>query len=104
MRYSHPKVLLVALFLCLVPTAMASTMWYVDGNNGSDSNNCLSALTACQTIGHAISLAASGDSIKIAAATYIENLVIDISLKLLGAPAPPQRLSTALRPETATAS
>ena len=40
------------LFLapCLAPTALASTTWYVDGVNGSDSNNCLAADTACKTI------------------------------------------------------
>jgi hypothetical protein len=63
---------------------MASTTWYADGNNGSDTNNCLTAANACLTIGHAISLASSGDSIKIAPATYSENLTINISLKLIG--------------------
>jgi hypothetical protein len=56
-----------------VPAALASTTWYVNGVSGSDSNNCMSALTACKTIGHAISLASSG-AIKVAAATYKENL------------------------------
>src|SRR5215813_3988757 len=51
-----------------------STRWYVDGVNGNDSNDCRSPTTACRTIGHAISLVASGDSIKVAAATYRENL------------------------------
>jgi hypothetical protein len=63
---------------------MAAT-WYVDGVTGSDTNNCLSTTTACKTIGHAISLAASGDTVKVAAATYTENLSIGISLNILGA-------------------
>ena len=54
--------LLLALSLASAPTARAITTWYVDGANGSDSNNCLSPTTACKTIGHAISRAASGDS------------------------------------------
>jgi hypothetical protein len=37
---------------------------------------------ACETIRHAISLASSDDSIKVAAALYKENLKIGISLKI----------------------
>ena len=76
--------LLLALSLASAPTARAITTWYVDGANGSDSNNCLSPTTACKTIGHAISLAHSGDSIMVAAATYKENLNIGFSLNVLG--------------------
>jgi hypothetical protein len=78
------SLLLVALFLALAPTAVASSTWYVDGVNGSDSNNCKTRLHACKTIGHAISLAHSGDSIMVAAATYTENLTIGLSLKVIG--------------------
>ena len=52
---------------------------YVDGVNGNDNNNCKSRQHACKTIGHAISLASSGDS-----ATYTENLTININLKVIG--------------------
>jgi hypothetical protein len=55
--------------------------------HGSDSNNCKSRSTACKTIGHAISLASSGDSIMIAPAIYPEKEksdVIGINLTLLG--------------------
>jgi hypothetical protein len=76
--------LLLALSLASAPTARATTTWYVDGVNGSDSNNCMSSQTACRTIGHAISLAHSGDSIMVAAATYTENLTIGRSLNLIG--------------------
>jgi hypothetical protein len=72
------------LFLALAPTAMASTTWFVNGANGSDSNNCKSSSTACKTIGHAISLAASGDSIIVASGTYKENLRITISVAIRG--------------------
>jgi hypothetical protein len=64
---------LLALFLA--PMACAST-WYVNGVNGNDTNDCTSPQTACKTIGHAISLASSGDSINATPATYRENLVI----------------------------
>jgi hypothetical protein len=76
--------LLLALSLASAPTARAITTWYVDGAHGSDSNNCTSSQTACKTIGHAIALAHSGDSIMVAAATYKENLNIGFSLNVLG--------------------
>jgi hypothetical protein len=76
--------LLMALFLAVAPTAVASTRRYVNGVTGSDSNNCLSPTTACKTIGHAISLASSSDSIMVAAATYTENLTIGFSLTVVG--------------------
>lgn len=75
---------LLVSFLTLTSTVLASNTWYVDGVNGSDANDCQTALTACKTIGHAISLASSGDSIIVAAATYSENLTISISLNILG--------------------
>jgi len=52
--------------------------------NGNDSNNCQTAEITCKTIGHAISLAASGDSIIVEAATYAENLTIGLSLRVIG--------------------
>jgi hypothetical protein len=86
MRPNHFSVLVVS-FLALTSSVLASTTWYVNGMSGSDSNNCLSATTACKTIGHAISLAASGDTIRTAAATYTEHLTLGISLKLIGSSA-----------------
>ncbi len=80
--------LLVVLFLTPAGNAFASTTWYVDGVNGNDNNNCLTAQAACKTIGHAISLASRGDSIKVAPATYPENLTISISLAIVGSSAP----------------
>ncbi|MBV9499229.1 MAG: hypothetical protein JO138_07630 [Acidobacteriaceae bacterium] len=65
-------------------TGLASNEWYVNGVNGNDSNDCKSPQTACKTIGHAISLAASGGSVIIAAGTYNENLTIGFSLNLIG--------------------
>jgi hypothetical protein len=83
-RLVFSSLLLLALSLALAQTALASSKWYVDGVNGSDNNNCKSRQHACKTIGHAISLASSGDSIMVAAAIYNENLTISFSLRLLG--------------------
>jgi hypothetical protein len=68
------------LFLTVSGNAFTSTTWYVNGVSGSDKNNCKLAQTACKTIGHAISLARSGDSVTVAAATYRENLLIGFTL------------------------
>ena len=86
MKYglAFARLLLVALILVLAPTTFASTTWYVNGASGSDSDNCLSATAACKTIGHAISLAASGDTIVVAAATYAEHLGIGTSVTIVG--------------------
>src|SRR6516225_12134729 len=78
------SLLQTALLLTQAPFALAATTWYVNGVNGSDSRNCKSPLTACKTIGHAISLAASGDAVTLAAATYIENVTIPVSLTVTG--------------------
>jgi hypothetical protein len=84
MNRNHTSLLLTALFVALVPTALAAATWYVNGVNGSDNNSCLAPQTACKTIGHAISLASSGDSIMVAAATYHENITIGLGLSVIG--------------------
>jgi hypothetical protein len=76
--------LFAAFFAALASTAVAGTTWYVNGVSGSDGNTCLSSTAPCKTIGHAHFLASSGDSIKVAAATYKENLTITINLGILG--------------------
>src|SRR5215472_15131593 len=76
--------LVSVLLLILAPFAVASTTWYVDGVNGNDGNDCKTRQTACKTIGHAISLASSGDTIGVGPATYTENLNIDRSLRIVG--------------------
>jgi predicted outer membrane repeat protein len=73
----------VLALIMLSSPALAGT-WYVDGVHGDDGNNCKTKATACATIGHAISLAATGDTIQIAAATYQENLSIPFNLTLNG--------------------
>ena len=77
---------LLGVLILLSSPALAST-WYVNGVNGDDGNSCKTAAAACATIGHAISLAASGGTIQIAAATYQENLSIPFDLTLNGAAA-----------------
>jgi len=77
---------ILGVLIILSSPALASTS-YVNGISGDDGNNCRTQATACATIGHAISVAASGDTIQIAAATYQENLSIPFNLTLNGAKA-----------------
>ena len=84
MKRNPTSFLLAVIVLALSSTARATTTWYVNGTTGNDTNNCLSTTTPCKTIGHSISLAASGDSIMVAAATYTENLTISKSLTIIG--------------------
>src|ERR1700751_2616771 len=74
-----------AALILFAPAVLASTTWYVNGASGSDSDNCLSAQAPCKTIGHAISLAASGDNVMVSAATYTEALTVSRNLNLIGA-------------------
>ena len=84
MKRKQTSFLLALVVLALTSNAMASTTWYVNGVTGKDTNNCKSPTTACKTIKHAISLASSGDSIMVAAASYKENLTVGKSLKVIG--------------------
>ena len=67
-----------------VPTAMASSKWYVDGKHGNDNNNCKSRQHACKTISNALSLTLPGDFIFVAPATYHETLFIYFNLEIIG--------------------
>jgi hypothetical protein len=85
MKTNPTTLLSLGLLVALAQAAPASSLWIVDGVNGIDSNNCRLPLTACKTIGHAISLASSGDFILVAPAIYTENLTITFSLTVIGA-------------------
>ena len=76
--------LFAVVCLTLASTAMGTTTWYVNGVTGNDHHSCTSPSTACKTISHAITLAASGDAINVAPAIYRENLTIGSSMKILG--------------------
>jgi hypothetical protein len=57
--------------------------WFV-APDGHDGNDCLTWPTACLTIAEAVSRSASGDQINVARGTYIENLILDVDLALVG--------------------
>ncbi|MFL7791133.1 MAG: Calx-beta domain-containing protein [Anaerolineae bacterium] len=64
--------------------APLATTWYVD-LAGDDGNSCTSAISACQTVGAAVSKAAEDDAIMVAAGVYTENLIISKDLTIIGA-------------------
>jgi hypothetical protein len=83
-RSVRARLLSLALLLLLAPTAVARSLWFVDGVNGNDGNSCKSRHGACKSIGHAISLASPNDAIFVAPAVYYENLTIRINLEIIG--------------------
>jgi fibronectin-binding autotransporter adhesin len=64
--------------------AQTENTWYV-APTGDDSHDCLSPASACRMIGAAITKAANGDTIDVAAGTYSETLILPISLTIIGA-------------------
>lgn len=77
------------LYFFLIVTAVVSTMGssymltstskYVDGTNGSDTNNGLGLTTSWKTIQKAVSNSNPGDTIVIRSGTYNENIVVSVS-------------------------
>ncbi|MCD6344497.1 MAG: hypothetical protein J7M17_02670, partial [Anaerolineae bacterium] len=57
---------------------------YVDGATGSDTTDCSSPATPCETIGYALTQAANSDEIRVAEGTYTETLGIGITVTLKG--------------------
>lgn len=84
--------MLAVLIVWLTKTAGAVAATYYVSSSGSDGNTCLSAAHPCLTIGVAISKAASGDSIIIAAGYYTEHLTLDKNLTLSGSSADVTRI------------
>lgn len=70
-----------ALFflLLLCPSAFSQTNYYVDGANGSDSNNGTSLGTAWETIQKACDAAVPNSIVQIKAGTYHENINVNVS-------------------------
>lgn len=76
----------VAAALCMVPTvaAAASTTWFVDAGSGADSATCGTSSSPCKTIGAAVTNAAAGDAVQVAAGTYKEQVTITKKLTVRG--------------------
>ena len=83
--------LLVTFLMLGSERAFAATTWYVDSTLGTNTPGCGTAPgpAACKTIQFTINLPAvsPGDTIKVAAGPYPENVNVNKSLTLLGAQA-----------------
>ncbi len=76
-------ILSLVLMLCLVG-AVSATDYYVS-KTGNDGTGDGSLGTPWLTIQHAIDTVSSGDTINVAAGTYVEQIIIDKSIALQGA-------------------
>ncbi|MDW8159774.1 MAG: right-handed parallel beta-helix repeat-containing protein, partial [Bacteroidia bacterium] len=87
-QYQLCLVALGAMFFYLASLSnLCAAVYYVNTNTGFDSNlpgQGSSPATPWKTISYAIALAAAGDTIEVAAGTYIENLVFNKNLVLFG--------------------
>ncbi len=67
-----------------VATTTEPSTWYA-APSGVPGNDCLSPATPCPTIQSAVDLAADGERVVVASGTYLENLVVDRGVDLVGA-------------------
>ncbi len=74
----------VALVAPATAGASGGNKLYVATTGSDTSNTCTVATSPCLTIGHALSEAASGSKIEVAAGNYPEQLVINKSVKIIG--------------------
>src|SRR2546427_6683970 len=74
----------LGLVIIGVQPAAAATTWYVTGSTGSDTNDCMSAATACKTIQAAVNKASSGNTIMVATGLYSESVNVDRGLLIDG--------------------
>lgn len=68
----------------------SGTVVYVDGTDGSDDSGCGTGTgsAACETIQYAIGEASSGDTVSVAAGTYLEDINVDKDVTVTGVNAP----------------
>ena len=86
-RRAFALLLACAFVLALAPVAATADDgdggMFVVSPRGSDSNSC-TAWAPCATIGHAVSLAADGDTVVVRRGTYTEDVTILVGLTLRG--------------------
>jgi hypothetical protein len=68
-----------------IAASAGGVMFYVDGVNGNNNNDCRSPQRACKTIQRAVNISGRGDTINVSAAVYPENVSIHHSVHINGA-------------------
>ncbi len=74
----------VFIFSMQVASAQSGTTRYVDISSGNDAGNCTDSSAPCSSIGYALEQADTGDEIRVAEGTYVENILIDKRVALRG--------------------
>ncbi len=80
--------------LCAASPALAANTLFVDASAGSDTSNCQSQASPCQTITYAVSQAGDGDTVQIAKGTYTEAVSTGLDLSFVGAGSSGQSATT----------
>ncbi len=76
-------IVVLSVIILTVVGAQSDTNWYV-APDGDDNNDCLTQLTACETLETAVTKAAANDTIIIATGIYTQHTTINKSLTLQG--------------------
>ncbi|MCS6804523.1 MAG: pectinesterase family protein, partial [Blastocatellia bacterium] len=71
--------------LLMWPSVQAATNRFVATTGNDASNDCSNSATPCRTIQHAIAQATAGDTIQVAAGTYMENVTVSKNVTIQGA-------------------
>jgi hypothetical protein len=69
--------LVLVILLALVATPAFGATYYVRGTTGSDSNDGLSSATAFKSIKQAAKLVRSGDTVRVGAGTYTDDILVN---------------------------
>lgn len=74
----------LALALLPLAPAAASTTWVVDDDGAATTTDCSATAPTHRRISTAIAAAAAGDAVKVCPGTYVEDVILDKTVRLTG--------------------